>query len=54
MLRRSLNAVAVVAVVDGVQIHHQNLVFGINLFHLFGERHLANFTLDGNLVHLGR
>ena len=54
MLRRSLDAVAVVAIVDGVQIHHQNLVFGINLFHLFGERHLANFTLDGNLVHLGR
>ena len=54
MLRRSLDAVAVVTVVDGVQIHHQNLVFGVNLFHLFGERHLANLALDGNLVHLGR
>ena len=50
----SLNSVAIIAIVDGIEVHQQDLVFGIDFFHFVRERHFANLALDGNIVHLGR
>ena len=51
-LRRSLDAVGARAVVDGVEVHLEDLVFGVELLHLQGEIDLAHLALDGDLVHL--
>ena len=52
MLRGRLDAVAPVAVVDGVEIHHQDLVFVVDLLELYGQLHLAHLALDRDVVHL--
>ena len=45
--RRRLDAVALAAVVDRIQIHLQNLVFRITAVEVDGERRLADLALDG-------
>ena len=48
-----LHAVALVAQVDGVQVHLQNFVFGIVLFQGQSPVHLRHLALDGVLVVAG-
>ena len=48
----SLDAVAAVAVVDGVEVHHQDLVFGEYLLEVDGKLHLAHLALQGDVGHL--
>ena len=50
VLSCGLDAVAPVAVVDGVQIHEQDVVFGILLLHLGCQLGLAYLALDRYLV----
>ena len=45
-LGRCLDAVGAVAVVDGVEVHHENLFFGVDLLHLEGEVGLADLALE--------
>ena len=42
-----LDAVGAVAVVDGVEVHHQDLVLGVHLLHLDGDVGLAHLALEG-------
>ena len=42
---RGLDAVGAVAVVDGVEVHVENLVFGVHLLHLDGDVGLAHLAL---------
>ena len=42
-----LDAVGAVTVVDGVEVHHEDLVFGVHVLHLDGDVGLAHLTLDG-------
>ena len=42
-----LDAVRAVAVVDAVEVHHQDLVLGVDLLHLQGDEGLADLALDG-------
>ena len=51
-LRGGLDAVGAAAVVDGVQVHEQDLVFGVLLFQLHGDVDLAHLALERDLVHL--
>ena len=51
-LRRRLDAVGTRAVVDGVQVHAQDVFFGVGLLHLQRQVHLAHLALDGDVVHL--
>ena len=44
-----LDAVGAVAVVDGVEVHHQDLVFGVDLLHLDRDEGLADLALDGDV-----
>ena len=46
-LRGRLDAIGAVAVVDGVEIHVEDLVLGVDLLHLDGDIGLANLALDG-------
>ncbi len=46
---RGLDAVGRVAVVDGVHVHVENLVFGVHLFHLDGDVGLAHLALERHL-----
>ena len=48
----SLDAVGARAVVDGVQVHEQDLVFGVLLLQLLGDVHLADLALEGDVAHL--
>ena len=50
--RGRLDAIAAVAVVDDVQIHCENLVFGVLLFDFACNVHLAYFALDAARCHL--
>ncbi len=43
---RGLDAVGALAVVDGVEIHHQDLIFGVGLLHLDGDIGLADLALE--------
>ena len=52
LLRCGLNAVGALAVVDGVQIHQQNLVFGVGFLKAQGDVGLADLTLEALLLHL--
>ena len=45
-LGRRLDAVGAVAVVDGVEIHHEDVVLGVDLLHLDGDVGLADLALD--------
>ena len=45
----SLDAVGAVAVIDGVEVHHEDLVLGVHLLHLDGDIGLAHLTLDGRI-----
>ena len=47
-----LDAIGARAVVDGVQVHEQDLVFGVLLLELLGDVHLANLALEGDVAHL--
>ena len=42
-----LDAVGAVTVVDAVEVHHQDLVLGVDLLHLQGDERLADLALDG-------
>ena len=44
-----LDAVGAVAVVDGVEVHHEDIVFGVHVLHLDGDIGLAHLTLDGRV-----
>ena len=44
-----LNTVGAVTVVDGVEVHHEDLVFGVHVLHLDGDVGLAHLTLDGRV-----
>ena len=44
-----LDAVGAVAVIDGVEVHHEDLVFGVHVLHLDGDVGLAHLTLDGRV-----
>ena len=44
-----LDTVGAVAVVDGVEVHHKDLVLGVHLLHLDGDIGLAHLTLDGRI-----
>ena len=37
------------AVIDGVEVHHEDLVFGVHVLHLDGDVGLAHLTLDGRV-----
>ena len=50
-LRRGLDAVGAVTVVDGVEVHEQNLVFRVLLLKLHRQVHLAHLALEGDVVH---
>ena len=43
---RCLDAVGTVAEVDGVEVHHEDLVLGVHLLHLDGDVGLAHLTLE--------
>ena len=43
---RGLDAVGAVAVVDGVEVHHENLILGVHLLHLDGDVGLAHLSLE--------
>lgn len=45
-----LDAVAAVTVVDGVQVHHQQLVFAVFLLHVQRQLSFADFSLDRDVV----
>ena len=49
VLRRRFDAVASVAVVDRVEVHHEDLVFGIAILHLNSKLDLARFALEGDV-----
>ena len=51
-LRGGLDAVRGIAVVDGVEVHAQYLVFRVHFLELDGKVHLAHLALDGYLIHL--
>ena len=51
---RGLDAVGGVAVVDGVHVHVQDLVFGVHLLHLDGDVGLADLSLERHLELLVR
>ena len=44
-----LDAICSMAVVDGVEVHHEDLVFGVHILHLDGDIGLAHLTLDGRV-----
>ena len=48
-LGRGLNTVGAVAVIDGVEVHHEDLVFGVHILHLDGDVGLAYLALDGRV-----
>ena len=48
-VRRGFDAVGAVTKVDGVEVHHQDLVFGVDLLHLEGEIRLAHLALDSHV-----
>ena len=50
VLRRGLDAVASRPVVDRVQVHEQDVFFGIRLLHLDGELGFANFAAKRDIV----
>ena len=52
VLRGGLNAVASVAVIDGVQVHQQDFFLGVLLLHLDGKLDLAHLALEGDLGRL--
>ena len=57
ILRRRLDAIAPIAIVDGVEVHVEDLVFSVFLLHLDGELRLARFALErdaGGLFGQGR
>ena len=37
------------AIVNGVEVHHEDLVFGVHVLHLDGDIGLAHLTLDGRV-----
>ena len=43
---RRLDAVGALAVVDGVEVHHEDLVLGVRLLHLDGDVGLADLALE--------
>lgn len=47
-----LDTVGTGTVVDSVQVHEQDLVFGVLLFQLLGNVHLADLALEGDVAHL--
>ena len=51
-LGRRLDAIRSRAVVDGVEVHEQNLVFAVLLLELKGDVHLANLALKRDIGHL--
>ena len=54
VLRSCLYAVATIAVVHGVQVHHKQLVFAVLLFQIHGQLRLAHLAFDRYLVGLLR
>ena len=44
-----LDAVSSMTVVDGVEVHHEDIVFGVHILHLDGDIGLADLTLDGRV-----
>ena len=44
-----LDAVGAMAVIDGVEVHHEDFILGVHLFHLDGDVGLAHLTLDGRI-----
>ena len=53
-LRGNLDAICTVAIVNGVEIHQEDLLFGVGLFHLDGDIGLANLALECLVVALVR
>ena len=53
-LRCCLNAIGTRAVVDGVQVHEQDVVFRVLLLELDRDIRLANLALDRDVIHLRR
>ena len=51
-LRRGFDAVGAGTVVDGIEVHEQDLVFGVLFLQLDGEIHLAHLALERDIVHL--
>ena len=51
-LRRGFDAVGAGTVVDGIEVHEQDLVFGVLFLQLDGEVHLAHLALERDIVHL--
>ena len=52
VLCRRLYAVAAVAVVDGVQVHEEYLVFGVHLLHVHRQLRFADLALERDVVGL--
>ena len=42
-----LDAVSAMSVVDGIEVHHEDLILGEDLLHLHGDESLAHLALDG-------
>ena len=53
-LRCRLDAIGARAVVDCVQVHEQDVVFGVLLLELDRDIRLANLALDRDVIHLRR
>ena len=51
-LRRGFDAVGAGTVVDGIEVHEQDFVFGVLFLQLDGEIHLAHLALERDIVHL--
>ena len=47
-----LDAIAAIAVVDDVDVHHEDVIFAVLTLDLRGDVHLAHLALDGDVVHL--
>ena len=52
MLGSGLDAVAAIAVIDGVEVHEKNLVFRVDLLEFDGEIDFAHLALDRDVGHL--
>ena len=52
MLGSGFDAVAAIAVIDGVEVHEKNLVFRVDLLEFDGEIDFAHLALDRDVGHL--
>ena len=50
--RGGFDAIGTITVVDGVQVHVQDFVFGVHLLELGGDVNLAHLALHRDVVHL--